>query len=309
MLPVIPIVLWGSTAALGAYGATQAGRGFLARSDAKRIYERLKQREAHLIAKKQNLVRRGNKVTEQDVALFTQAETLFAAYAKLAETIEKELQRTYQRKRNNYEQSDWKGVDTKAPSNHFKGVGSLALDGAKATAAGVAARKAALLAIRQFGAASTGTAIRSLSGVAAQRATLSAAGGGAAAMGGGGMAAGLAALNVLAIGGTVAIFGQRFLKGQQAKLQEAQKIESQANAELDAFEGELAVFEQTLELEEARVRDAATLHEKLVVELKRARKAFAENATQRAADILAFAKEDLETFATMIRMPDPALVA
>lgn len=75
------------------------------------------------------------------------------------------------------------------------------LGGAAAgTAAGFAAAGATTSAVAVLGTASTGTAIASLSGVAATNATLAAIGGGSIAAGGGGVALGTAVLGVSTLG-------------------------------------------------------------------------------------------------------------
>ena len=75
------------------------------------------------------------------------------------------------------------------------------LGGAAAgTAGGFAAAGATTAAVMALGTASTGTAIASLSGVAATNATLAALGGGALAAGGGGMALGTAVLGGATLG-------------------------------------------------------------------------------------------------------------
>lgn len=68
------------------------------------------------------------------------------------------------------------------------------------TAGGVAAAGATTSAVMALGVASTGTAISSLSGIAATNATLAALGGGALATGGGGMALGTAVLGGATLG-------------------------------------------------------------------------------------------------------------
>lgn len=88
--------------------------------------------------------------------------------------------------------------------------------GAAGATAAIAAPQAALLGVSTFATASTGTAISSLSGVAATNATLAWLGGGSLATGGGGMATGSAVLGLIAaapaafIGGiTVAVIGSK----------------------------------------------------------------------------------------------------
>ncbi len=76
------------------------------------------------------------------------------------------------------------------------GIGGAAIG----TAGGFAAAGATTAAVMALGTASTGTAIASLSGVAATNATLAALGGGALAAGGGGMALGTAVLGGATLG-------------------------------------------------------------------------------------------------------------
>lgn len=71
---------------------------------------------------------------------------------------------------------------------------------AMGTAGGFAAAGATTAAVMALGTASTGTAIASLSGVAATNATLAALGGGALAAGGGGMALGATVLGTASLG-------------------------------------------------------------------------------------------------------------
>lgn len=79
-------------------------------------------------------------------------------------------------------------------------VGQAAINATKGVASGVSTALGAWALVSTFGAASTGTAIGTLSGVAATNATLAWFGGGAVAAGGAGMAGG-----ALALGGLVAI--------------------------------------------------------------------------------------------------------
>ena len=93
------------------------------------------------------------------------------------------------------------------------------------TAGGFAAAGATTTIVAALGSASTGTAISTLSGVAAYNATLAALGGGAIAAGGGGMAAGAAVLGGAAagagllVGGAIVNFVGRDLAKNAAKLE------------------------------------------------------------------------------------------
>lgn len=106
-----------------------------------------------------------------------------------------------------------------------------------ATVSAVVAQQAALSGVRALAAAGTGTAISTLSGAAAESATLAWLGGGTLAAGGGGVAAGgmmltgFAIAPALLIGGiTLAIQGEKALT--QAKKYEADVKKAQAEMDL-----------------------------------------------------------------------------
>lgn len=105
-------------------------------------------------------------------------------------------------KRLNFKKVD--GVRIQVPSvpkyvASFESVATGVSGLASAVGAGVSAQAGALWGVSTFASASTGTAISSLSGVAAQNATLAWLGGGSLAVGGGGVAAGGAVLGLVAI--------------------------------------------------------------------------------------------------------------
>lgn len=81
---------------------------------------------------------------------------------------------------------------------------------AMGTAGGFAAAGATTAAVMALGTASTGTAIASLSGIAATNATLAALGGGALAAGGGGIALGTTILGVATLGAGLLVGGVIF---------------------------------------------------------------------------------------------------
>ena len=110
------------------------------------------------------------------------------------------------------------------------------LGGAAAgTAGGFAAAGATTAAVMALGTASTGTAIASLSGVAATNATLAALGGGALAAGGGGMALGSAVLGGATLGVGLLVGGIIFNitgKVMSGKVEEARKQKDKAAQEI-----------------------------------------------------------------------------
>lgn len=103
-------------------------------------------------------------------------------------------------------------------------------------AGGIAASGATTAAVMALGTASTGTAITSLSGVAATNATLAALGGGSLAVGGGGIAAGTAALGAatlgvgLLIGGAIFNFtGSKLSDKADEAMKQVEEAEKQIN--------------------------------------------------------------------------------
>lgn len=122
--------------------------------------------------------------------------------------------------------------------------------------AGAAAAYAVYGGVMSLAAASTGTAISSLSGVAAYNATLAAIGGGSIASGGFGMAVGakilggvVAAPIALAAGFAYASYGAEALKKAKESLKEAQNYAFKSNA----IQSKLTVTKSYIDLIEVRV--------------------------------------------------------
>ena len=109
------------------------------------------------------------------------------------------------------------------------GLGGAALG----TAGGFAAAGATTAAVMALGTASTGTAIASLSGVAATNATLAALGGGALAAGGGGMALGSAVLGGATLGVGLLVGGIIFNVVGRSIENKAEEAKAQANKTQD----------------------------------------------------------------------------
>lgn len=104
---------------------------------------------------------------------------------------------------------------------------------AGAGAAGAAAGFAVYGGVMALGAASTGTAISSLAGVAATNATLAALGGGSLATGGMGMAGGTAILGAAVAGPVIAIAGWAYNSHGEEALKNARKINLEVNQAVD----------------------------------------------------------------------------
>lgn len=98
--------------------------------------------------------------------------------------------------------------------------------------AGAAAGFAVYGGVMALGAASTGTAISSLAGVAATNATLAAIGGGSLATGGLGMAGGTAILGAAVAGPVLAIAGWAYNSHGEEALANARKVDREINSAL-----------------------------------------------------------------------------
>ena len=100
--------------------------------------------------------------------------------------------------------------------------------GLGAALAGIAARQAALTGVRTIATASTGTAVSTLSGAAANSAALAWLGGGTLAAGGGGMAAGASVLTGVGIVPALLIGGLKLNAEGHRALTRARRVEASA---------------------------------------------------------------------------------
>ncbi len=125
----------------------------------------------------------------------------------------------------------------------------------KAAVAGAATYSGIPLAVATYGSASTGTAIASLSGAAAQNATMAWLGGGSLAASGGGMALGAVALNFVTVGPTMLV-GGLVLNGKGEKaLTEARKYTTKVEGSIGGQRG----LRKRLELIDRRVDELQSL--------------------------------------------------
>jgi hypothetical protein len=100
--------------------------------------------------------------------------------------------------------------------------------------------------VANFGVASTGTAISSLSGAAAQRATLAALGGGAIQAGGAGMVGGQIMLGGVSLVPTAVIMSHKYAQNSEKKLTEATKYYSQIRKEVGKIEETISWVENSV---------------------------------------------------------------
>lgn len=124
----------------------------------------------------------------------------------------------------------------------------------------------------QFGIASTGRAISSLSGAAAKRAALAALGGGAKAAGGGGMALGSTVLGGVTLLPTAMIMSWNFAKGTEKALTEAKAHYSKVKKEIEKMNSVILVLDKGVdvrinELDTFITRLSGIYREKVLVQL------------------------------------------
>lgn len=119
------------------------------------------------------------------------------------------------------------------------------------TAGGFAAAGATTSAVMALGTASTGTAISSLSGVAATNATLATLGGGSLAIGGGGIALGTTVLGMTAVGVSLLVGGVIFNKAGEKIENNATEAEKQIEKSIRQIE---SICEYLRDLEKISVQ-------------------------------------------------------
>lgn len=210
-LPIwlIPLALKGAGAVAGVAGAASVARGA---AKAKEANDTMKSAQSHHEKNMEKLEEK-NKETSTDMDKLGKLELeilkSFGEFSDIFEQIKNRPQfESYSK--NGVSLPKYDGENLKEVS---VGAGVLlgGLGGASLGAAGgFAAAGATTAAVMALGSASTGTAIASLSGVAATNATLAVLGGGTLAAGGGGMAAGAAALGVATLGVGLLIGGVIF---------------------------------------------------------------------------------------------------
>lgn len=129
------------------------------------------------------------------------------------------------------------------------------------TVTGVGINAGLTSAVTTFAAASTGTAISSLSGAAATNATLAFLGGGSLATGGGGMAVGAAALNFVTIGPALLVSGFVVAgQGEKAKTK-ARENEAAVNVAIAEMQATKAQFDAIVD----RAEEIETVLDELVL--------------------------------------------
>lgn len=244
-LPLIPIVLWGVTALTTGGGAVGFASGRADKNRARQLTDELDTR-------RNSLIRRQCLFNDALAALQNSHVVLKDRVRKQGDTLERLARATNITRNVTYNKNGRARVNWRQPKDNAHSVESIprareARDLAFAAFGAASLRQAGYQAVRMTAQASTGTALRTLSGEAARRGTIAAAGGGAKAAGGLGMAGGMAALNGVAIGGTIAWYGIKYKKAQQANLRAVEEEASRLKPTLQKSEKELAAAQHILE--------------------------------------------------------------
>lgn len=195
----LPLILGIAAAVAGATGVGLGIKGAVDMADANDTLNKAKKRDEENLKRHKNTETRTLKIMDELGAAEINALKDFDKFSKLFEKIH-----------NKPKFEKILGTNVKiAPFTpnelNNASVGAAVLAGglggaALGTAGGFAAASATTAAVMALGTASTGTAISTLSGVAATNATLAALGGGSLAAGGGGMALGTTILGASTLG-------------------------------------------------------------------------------------------------------------
>ncbi len=269
----LPLIL-GVAAGLAAAGGVGSGiRGGIKMKDAKDTMEIAKSKQENAIKKFETS---NEKTTRLMDSLGTQELNILKGFETFSNVIEK-IHNRPEFKAFTKEGVDIPQYDPAKLKEVSAGAGVLigGLGGAAAgTAGGFAAAGATTSAVMALGTASTGTAIASLSGVAATNATLAALGGGAIAAGGGGIALGTTILGAttlgvgLLVGGIIFnVTGSKLSDKADDAYNQASKTEKEVDeicSYLSKLENSSRGFKKTLTSVEAAYKEHLQILEHIV---------------------------------------------
>ncbi len=251
VLPLIPLALIGLGASTGVGGIVTGVMGGLKMKDAQSIADAARKRYDESTSLTKDRVGESNERIQQYGRQQEQARRL--VIERMGAFIERHRQQVKQSAAQLLDGVDAEQRDIEAfigaltaDVNWIKGAGMAALTGV-GVSAGIPG------AVTALGAASTGTAIGSLSGAAAQSATMAWLGGGSLAAGGGGVALGTAALGVVTIGPTMLIGGLTLnVQGEKAVTQ-AKEYEAKVAVAVE----EQATFRSFLDALDSRISEVS----------------------------------------------------
>lgn len=251
VLPLIPLALIGLGASTGLGGLATGIMGGLKMMDARAIADAAQKRYDESMTRTEKRVGESNERIQQHGQQQEHARRV--VIERMGAFIERHRQQVTQSAAQLLDGIDAEQREIEAFAgaltadvNWLRGAGMAALTSAGASV-GIPG------AVSALGAASTGTAISSLSGAAAQNATMAYLGGGSLAAGGGGVALGTAALGVVTIGPTMLIGGLT-LNGQGEKaMTNAKKHQAKVAVAVE----DQAAFRSSLDTLDTRVEEVS----------------------------------------------------
>ncbi|MGY1621055.1 hypothetical protein ACI789_02515 [Geodermatophilus sp. SYSU D00965] len=264
VLPLIPLALIGLGASTGIGGIVTGVMGGLKMKEAQSIADAARKRYDQSTSRTEGRVGEINERIQQYGRQQEQARQL--VIKRMGSFIERHRQQVKQSAAQLLDGIDAEQRDVEAFTgaltadvNWIKGAGMAALTGVGAYA-GIPG------AVTALGAASTGTAISSLSGAAAQSATMAWLGGGPLAAGGGGVALGTTALGVVTLGPTMLIGGLTLnVQGEKA-VTKAKKYQAKVAVAVE----EQAAFRSFLDTLDTRITEVSDVLAGLVTRAQEA---------------------------------------
>lgn len=234
----LPLILGAAALASAAYGAKKGYDGYQKHSEADDIVNTAKKRYSEQKDTFDIQERATNSALEMLGKEELEIGKQFDEFKTLADDL---LKRLNAGRQNKLEINIPKHKLQSIASYSYTAVGVL---GAAAGAgfAGAAAGFAVYGGVMALGAASTGTAISSLAGVAATNATLAALGGGSLATGGLGMAGGTAILGAAVAGPVLAIAGWAYDSHGQEALENARRADREVDVAVTKLESVLQLL-------------------------------------------------------------------
>ena len=217
----VPVLIKAGAAVLGALGVGGAISGAMDTKKASDRTKEAKDRHDLNLAKFEEQV----KITEEHLEDLGKRQVAVAKdFDRFSDAFEKIQNRpTFEMCKCGVEVPEFNFAQIKASSVAANTLLGAIAGGASGVALGSAAAAGLSSAVMALGTASTGTAIVSLSGVAATNATLAVLGGGTIAAGGGGVAAGAAALGAATLGVGLLIGGVAFAWTGSKSVEKAEK--------------------------------------------------------------------------------------
>ena len=220
----LPAILIPLVAAAAGYGAKKGYDGYQDKSEADKILQQV-EREYQRAKKEFDSTNEGTSAEMERLgSLQLQIGQEFKEFEKLAEELLQKLKKS----------SDRKDLQLSIPQHKLDEIKALEISTTTFLAqvagggvAGAAAAYATYSGVMALASASTGTAISSLSGVAAYNATMAAIGGGAVSAGGFGMAAGSAILGGIVAAPVIAALGWAYANHAEKALANARKTEKE----------------------------------------------------------------------------------